>query len=180
MTREPPSSVQRKISGCWFFSEYSTPSERVMAITCSSVTPRRSFALSITALSTWPIGRSAARLSTVIIRVKCSSNHITKPPAATATPGQPYARYARATTTTPPINFTGLTAGTEMLGVVTEDNSDFRLTARQNAPIGHKIALTDLRKGDTILKYGEDIGRAIADIAKGEHVHVHNIKTKRW
>lgn len=74
----------------------------------------------------------------------------------------------------------GLSAGTEMLCVVTEDDSDFQLTARQNAPIGHKIALTDLRKGDTILKYGEDIGRAIADIAKGEHVHVHNIKTKRW
>jgi (2R)-sulfolactate sulfo-lyase subunit alpha len=67
-----------------------------------------------------------------------------------------------------------------MLCVITEDNSDFRLTARQNAPIGHKIALADLKKGDTILKYGEDIGRVIADIAKGAHVHVHNIKTKRW
>jgi (2R)-sulfolactate sulfo-lyase subunit alpha len=52
--------------------------------------------------------------------------------------------------------------------------------AKQGAPIGHKIALKDLKKGDTIFKYGEDIGRAVADIAKGEHVHVHNIKTKRW
>jgi (2R)-sulfolactate sulfo-lyase subunit alpha len=74
----------------------------------------------------------------------------------------------------------GLAAETDMLCVVTEDNSDFRLKAKQPTPIGHKIALRDLRKGDTILKYGEDIGRAIADIAKGEHVHVHNIKTKRW
>ena len=57
---------------------------------------------------------------------------------------------------------------------------DFRLTSKQAAPIGHKIALKDMKKGDTIFKYGEDIGRAIADIAKGEHVHVHNIKTKRW
>jgi len=74
----------------------------------------------------------------------------------------------------------GLEAGTDMLCVVTEDDSDFRMTAKQGAPIGHKIALKDLKKGDTIFKYGEDIGRAVADIAKGEHVHVHNIKTKRW
>jgi (2R)-sulfolactate sulfo-lyase subunit alpha len=47
-------------------------------------------------------------------------------------------------------------------------------------PIGHKIALTDIRKGDTVWKYGQDIGVAVADIAKGEHVHVHNLKTKRW
>jgi (2R)-sulfolactate sulfo-lyase subunit alpha len=74
----------------------------------------------------------------------------------------------------------GLQAGTDMLCVVTEDDSDFRMAAKQGAPIGHKIALKDLKKGDTIFKYGEDIGRAVADIAKGEHVHVHNIKTKRW
>ena len=29
-------------------------------------------------------------------------------------------------------------------------------------------------------KYGHDIGKAIANIAKGGHVHVHNVKTKRW
>ena len=74
----------------------------------------------------------------------------------------------------------GLAPNTDMLCVVTEDDSDFRLTSKEGAPIGHKIALNDIRKGDTIVKYGEDIGRAIADIAKGAHVHVHNIKTKRW
>lgn len=74
----------------------------------------------------------------------------------------------------------GLTAGTDMLGVVTHDDSDFRLTARHDIPIGHKVALADIRAGDTIWKYGQDIGRAIADIGRGEHVHVHNVKTKRW
>jgi (2R)-sulfolactate sulfo-lyase subunit alpha len=73
-----------------------------------------------------------------------------------------------------------LHAGDEMLCVVTEDNSDFRLEARQDVPIGHKVALADLGKGDTIIKYGEDIGRLIAPVARGEHVHVHNLKTKRW
>ena len=74
----------------------------------------------------------------------------------------------------------GLKAGDEMLCVVTEDDSDFTLEARHDVPIGHKVALTDLKEGDTIIKYGEDIGRLIAGVAKGEHVHVHNLKTKRW
>ena len=48
----------------------------------------------------------------------------------------------------------GLDAGTEMLCVVTKDNSDFRLTAQQDIPIGHKVALKDLAAGDTVIKYG--------------------------
>ncbi|HEX2114580.1 MAG TPA: flagellar biosynthesis protein FlgA, partial [Alphaproteobacteria bacterium] len=30
------------------------------------------------------------------------------------------------------------------------------------------------------IKYGNDIGKAVADIPKGAHAHVHNVKTKRW
>jgi (2R)-sulfolactate sulfo-lyase subunit alpha len=73
-----------------------------------------------------------------------------------------------------------LAAGADMLAVVTEDNSDFRMQARHATPIGHKIALKDLAVGDTVIKYGEDIGKVVAPIAKGEHVHTHNLKTKRW
>ena len=47
-------------------------------------------------------------------------------------------------------------------------------------PLGHKIAMTDLNEGDTILKYGHDIGKVVKSIKKGEHVHVHNVKTKKW
>src|SRR5712691_629803 len=74
----------------------------------------------------------------------------------------------------------GLKKGTDMLCVVTADNSAFKLKAKMDVPIGHKIALADINKGDTIWKYGQDIGIAKANIGKGEHVHVHNIKTKRW
>jgi (2R)-sulfolactate sulfo-lyase subunit alpha len=74
----------------------------------------------------------------------------------------------------------GLKAGTEMTAVVTADNSAFRLKAKMDVPIGHKVALVDIKKGDTVLKYGQDIGKAVADIRQGEHVHVHNLKTKRW
>ncbi len=74
----------------------------------------------------------------------------------------------------------GLSAGTEMLCVVTEDNSDFGLKANQDVPIGHKVALDDFAVGDTVVKYGEDIGRIVKAVKKGDHVHVHNLKTKRW
>ncbi|HSG95919.1 MAG TPA: UxaA family hydrolase [Afifellaceae bacterium] len=74
----------------------------------------------------------------------------------------------------------GLKAGTDMLCVVTHDNSSFRMTSNADIPIGHKVALKDLKAGDTAMKYGEDIGKIIADIKKGDHVHTHNCKTKRW
>ena len=37
-----------------------------------------------------------------------------------------------------------------------------------------------LKEGDTILKYGHDIGKVVKSIKKGDHVHVHNVKTKKW
>ena len=74
----------------------------------------------------------------------------------------------------------GLKAGADMTCVVTADNSSFRFKSRMDVPIGHKVALVDINKGDTVVKYGQDIGKAVAAIAKGEHVHVHNLKTKRW
>jgi (2R)-sulfolactate sulfo-lyase subunit alpha len=74
----------------------------------------------------------------------------------------------------------GLKAGTNMLCVVTHDDSSFKLKSGMDVSIGHKIALVAIKKGDTIWKYGQDIGKAVADIKKGDHVHVHNIKTKRW
>ena len=73
-----------------------------------------------------------------------------------------------------------LTAGTDMLCRVTEDNSTFRLKVLDDVPIGHKVALKDLSKDDTVIKYGEDIGRMIGSAGKGKHVHTHNLKTKRW
>jgi len=74
----------------------------------------------------------------------------------------------------------GLEANTDMLVCVTHDNSTFRLTALEGVPIGHKIALKDLAKGDTVFKYGEDIGIMTADVKKGHHLHTQNCKTKRW
>ena len=74
----------------------------------------------------------------------------------------------------------GLKAGTMMSGVITANDKSLKLKSRMAIPIGHKVALKDIKKGATVWKYGQDIGKAVADIAKGEHVHVHNLKTKRW
>jgi (2R)-sulfolactate sulfo-lyase subunit alpha len=74
----------------------------------------------------------------------------------------------------------GLKAGTAMLGVITESDTTLKLDARQDIPIGHKVALKPMKKGDTVVKYGEDIGKVVADVGAGEHVHVQNLKTKRW
>jgi altronate hydrolase len=47
----------------------------------------------------------------------------------------------------------------------------------QDIPAGHKFALTVIRTGENIVKYGFPIGHATADIPAGVHVHAHNLKT---
>lgn len=70
--------------------------------------------------------------------------------------------------------------GESLTGETIDRKNGLQLTARQDIPLGHKIALKDFKVGDTVIKYGEDIGKVVAAIRAGEHVHVHNLKTKRW
>jgi len=74
----------------------------------------------------------------------------------------------------------GIAAGTELSGWVMDTDETITLTAADAIPLGHKIALATIAEGDTIIKYGNDVGRTIASIAAGGHVHVQNTKTKRW
>jgi len=53
------------------------------------------------------------------------------------------------------------------------------VTLTNDIPYGHKIALTDIPKGEAIVKYGEQIGIATTDIRAGQHVHVHNVESTR-
>lgn len=48
----------------------------------------------------------------------------------------------------------------------------------EKIPAGHKLALTDIRKGNDVVKYGAPIGRATEDIKKGSWIHTHNVKTR--
>ena len=52
-----------------------------------------------------------------------------------------------------------------------------RVEARCDIPFGHKFALRDLAAGDPIIKYGARIGTATREIQKGDHVHLHNMKS---
>ena len=74
----------------------------------------------------------------------------------------------------------GVKAGAQLTGWIMDDDRTIKLVARQDIPIGHKIALKDMAVGDTVIKYGIDIGKIVAPIARGEHTHVQNLKTKRW
>jgi len=74
----------------------------------------------------------------------------------------------------------GVKAGQDLTGWVMEDDSTIKVKALNDIPIGHKLALSDIGNGATVIKYGFDIGKAVAPIKKGEHAHVHNLKTKRW
>lgn len=74
----------------------------------------------------------------------------------------------------------GVKAGQTLTGWIMDQDKDIQVQARNDIPIGHKLAIKDLANGATVIKYGIDIGRTVAAIGKGEHAHVHNIKTKRW
>lgn len=71
-------------------------------------------------------------------------------------------------------------AGMALNGWIMDEDRMIEVHARQDIPIGHKVALKDMAVGDTVVKYGIDMGRVVAPIQAGEHAHVHNIKTKRW
>ncbi len=53
------------------------------------------------------------------------------------------------------------------------------VTIREDISYGHKFAVRDIRSGESILKYGETIGRATEDIPCGRHAHIHNIESLR-
>jgi len=74
----------------------------------------------------------------------------------------------------------GVRAGDTISGWIMDQDKEIEFTAASDIPIGHKLAVRPMQEGDTVIKYGVDIGRVVADIGKGEHAHIHNIKTKRW
>lgn len=74
----------------------------------------------------------------------------------------------------------GITQDQELNGWIMDGDKSISFTTKDDIPIGHKIALKDMAVGDTVIKYGTDIGKVVKPIKQGEHLHVHNVKTKRW
>lgn len=84
-------------------------------------------------------------------------------------------------------------AAEDMVGVAVQDISPGSATGRiqptgetvdlevrDEVPLGHKVALRDLKAGEPVIKYGIAIGLATDDVLTGQHVHVHNLKGQRW
>ena len=71
-------------------------------------------------------------------------------------------------------------SGKVLSGWVMETDETIAITAIEDIPLGHKIALTDLNEGAEVIKYGFAIGRTVAPVRKGSHLHVHNTKTEKW
>ena len=75
---------------------------------------------------------------------------------------------------------TDVNKGETVEGWTMEDDSTSTVTARQDIPLGHKIALSSRKKGEEVIKYGVSIGIASESFEVGDHVHTHNLKTTRW
>lgn len=58
-------------------------------------------------------------------------------------------------------------------------NGGGSMALNADVPYGHKIAIAPIAAGAEVRKYGQVIGRATTAIAAGEHVHVHNVESRR-
>ncbi len=70
--------------------------------------------------------------------------------------------------------------GDKARGMYMDTQENIDMQAVSDVPLGHKIALKAHSSNDSVIKYGHDIGKVIENIKPGEHVHIHNLKTKRW
>jgi len=73
-----------------------------------------------------------------------------------------------------------ISKGEEIIAVFMDDDKQTSIRSKEDIALGHKIALRNIGKGDKVIEYGDVIGSATKDIATGEHVHVHNLKSLRW
>ncbi len=71
-------------------------------------------------------------------------------------------------------------AGETAKGLYMDSQEPIEVKILVDIPLGHKMAITDLKVDESVIKYGSDIGRVVADIKKGGHVHTQNLKTRRW
>lgn len=69
-----------------------------------------------------------------------------------------------------------LHAGSEISIAIQNHTEEVKLV--NEIPAGHKFALIDMEAGTDVIKYGEPIGQSTAKIARGEHVHRHNVTSR--
>jgi altronate dehydratase small subunit len=68
-----------------------------------------------------------------------------------------------------------LDAGEEIV----DEEANIRFKLLESVPFGHKFAIREVEKDGVVYKYGQVIGKATLPIRQGEHVHVHNLESRR-
>ncbi|HWQ79936.1 MAG TPA: UxaA family hydrolase [Anaerovoracaceae bacterium] len=76
------------------------------------------------------------------------------------------------------VALTDLEAG-DTCTVVGNDGKEYELAVTEKVPFGHKILLADLRRGDAVIKYGEEIGEMLRPLGKGRWIHNHNMSCEK-
>ena len=71
-------------------------------------------------------------------------------------------------------------AGETAAGLFMDTQKPVEIKTLNDIPLGHKIAMVDHHVDGSVIKYGADIGKVVADVKKGGHVHTQNLKTRRW
>ena len=71
-------------------------------------------------------------------------------------------------------------AGETAEGLFMDSQEPVSVKTLNDIPLGHKIAMTDHHVDGSVIKYGADIGKVVAEVKKGGHVHTQNLKTRRW
>lgn len=67
-----------------------------------------------------------------------------------------------------------IAATTLAAGTVLEIEGE-TVTLASTIALGHKLARRALPAGDKVLRYGAPIGHVTREVAKGEHLHTHNL-----
>jgi (2R)-sulfolactate sulfo-lyase subunit alpha len=73
-----------------------------------------------------------------------------------------------------------LTAGETVEAVTLEGNPVLELEVVDDVPLAHKVAVRQMDQDEAVLEYGRPIGSARIAIARGAHVHTHNVRSQRW
>ena len=73
-----------------------------------------------------------------------------------------------------------LKTGEVVMAVTLEGEPVKEITLVDDVPLSHKVAMRDMDAEKHVIEYGREIGYASQAIAKGAHVHTHNLKSLRW
>ena len=73
-----------------------------------------------------------------------------------------------------------LASGADIGAITLEGKPVGTVTLADAVPLGHKVAMRDIKTGSDVIEYGRVIGVATKDAARGSHVHTHCLATKRW